>query len=472
MKTTKRVIAVVLAVMMLALMVPFAASAAAYDYNAEITAKEGYTVSVYRIADFDGADKYTAVSGVAADIKSAVEAVPAVPQNILNAAEAAKKAGQNTGVKEGADLVVGATGKVSFGTNTPGLYYATITGTPAGVNVKSTGGSIFYLADAKNASGASMKTATIDISGKIADGTVTVSKTVKNSDMGSDTQTTAKIGEEVTFVLTASVTGTKDEYLNEYVIHDAMASTLDYVRVASVKVDSTTLKATDDYTVDADDKTDIKIALTSTYLNAAKEGTNGFYNAANVVVELVGKLNNSAKIGRETNDDATAYDNTVANYNKDKLTYKNKYNVESEKTGNTVHVYSFRLPVEKVDATTNNKIDTATFQLTGINNYSETKNTSNGEVTFSGLKAGTYTLKETAAPDGYNINTTEYTVVISANGTVTVNGTTAAKVTVSDTPIVMPATGGQGTMIFTIIGISLIACAGVLFIILKKRASK
>ena len=35
----------------------------------------------------------------------------------------------------------------------------------------------------------------------------------------------------------------------------------------------------------------------------------------------------------------------------------------------------------------------------------------------------------------------------------------------------MPATGGNGTMIFTIVGASLIACAGILFIILKKRAA-
>ena len=45
-------------------------------------------------------------------------------------------------------------------------------------------------------------------------------------------------------------------------------------------------------------------------------------------------------------------------------------------------------------------------------------------------------------------------------------------VKIGDTPVVMPASGGQGTMIFTIVGISLIACAGVLFIVLKKRSSK
>ena len=467
MKATKRILAVVMAVMMLALMVPFAASAAD-TYTATIKAKEGYTISMYKLAAYDGtSDHYTAVAGVATDIKTAVEAKPVVAQTVLTAAETAKKAGQNTGTPVGTAQKAGTDGKVTFTTTEPGLYYATVTGTPVGVNVKSTGGAVFYLSDAKDGNGRSMTTAdNIDISSKISDGDVTVSKKIVGSDMGNDYQATAKIGEEVTFQLTASVTGTKDEYLNSYVIHDSMAEGLDFVRVDSVAVDGTTLTETDDYTVTSTNKSDIQIALTADYLNDAKAGTNGFYDAANVTVTLVGKLNDNAVVGRKNSDDATLYDNTVANYNKDRLSYKNKYNAESTKNGNTVHVYTFSLPVEKVDATNNNKItdDTATFLLTGTN-YSKTSDTVNGVVTFSGLKAGTYTLKETAAPKGYNINNTEYTVVIASDGTIT-------KVTVGDTPIIVPATGGQGTMIFTIIGASLIACAGIFFIIFKRRTSK
>ena len=472
MKATKRILAVVMAVMMLALMVPFAASAES-TYTATIKAKEGYTISMYKLAAYDGtSDHYTAVAGVATGIKTAVEAKPVVAQTVLTAAETAKKAGQNTGTPVGTAKADSTDGKVTFSTTEPGLYYATVTGTPVGVNVKSTGGAVFYLSDAKDANNRSMTTADVDISSKISDGDVTVSKKIVGSDMG-DYQATAKIGEEVTFQLTASVTGTKDEYLNSYVIHDSMAEGLDFVRVDSVAVDSTTLTVTDDYTVTSTDKSDIQIALTADYLNDAKAGTNGFYDAANVVVTLTGTLNENAVVGRKNSDDATAYDNIVANYNKDSLSYKNKYNAESTKNGNTVHVYTFSLPVEKVDATNNNKItaDAATFQLTGTN-YSKTSATVDGVVTFSGLKAGTYTLKETAAPKGYNINNTEYTVVIASDGTITMGNDTITKVTVGDTPIIVPATGGQGTMIFTIIGASLIACAGIFFIIFKRRTSK
>ena len=477
MKATKRIMAVVLAVMMLALMIPFAASAAG-NYTAAITVKPDYKVTVYRIADVTDAGAYTAVSGVDSTIKTAVEATPAVPQDILAAAEAAKKANKNTGVKTGNELTAGTTGTVNFTTTTPGLYYATVTGTPAGVNVKSTGGAIFYLSDSLTTTGGTMATATVDISSKIHDGDVNVSKAIKTSDMGSTTQTTAKVGENVTFTLTASVTGTKDEYLKSYVIHDTMADTLDFVEVKSVKVEGDNLDDLTegaDYTVNSDNKSDITIALSQAYLDAAKAGTNDFYASSNVIVELVGKLNNNAVVGRTAGDDATAYANTVANYNKDSLTYTNKYDSSATKEGNTVHVYTFSVDIYKVDSTTEaTKRDGATFTLTKGSDVFSATTANGGKATFTGLKAGTYTLKEIDPPKGYNLNETEYTVTINADGTVTSAqyDATLKGVKIGDTPVVMPASGGQGTMIFTIVGISLIACAGVLFIVLKKRSSK
>ena len=471
MKATKRILAVVMVVMLLALMIPFAASAAT-TYTAEIEAKEGYTVSLYKIGALnDNGTAYTAVSGVAAGIKTAVEASPVVPQTVLDAAEAAKKAGQNTGTLIGTEEV-GSTKKVTFNPTDAGLYYATITGTPAGVNVKSTGGSIFYLSDAKNASGEDMNTAKVNISGKISDGDVNVSKEIVTYDI-SNTQTTAMVGEEVTFQLKASVTGTKDEYLKSYVIHDSMSDGLDYVKVDSVYVDTTKLEATD-YTVTSDDKTDIQIALTDAYLNAAKAGTNNFYASSNVIVNIVGKLNANAVKGRTTDDDKTVYANTVANYNKDSLTYTNKYDATNTKEGNTVHVYTFDVDIYKVDATNDaTKLDGATFTLTKGTDSFEATTANGGKATFAGLEQGTYTLKETVAPKGYNLNNTEYTVTINADGTVTSAQYDAILkgVKIGDTPVVMPATGGNGTMIFTIVGASLIACAGILFVILKKRAA-
>lgn len=65
MKTTKKIFAAVLAVMMIALMIPFSASAATSDaYNAFIKGKNGFTVNVYKVAKIDTTTgEYTEIQG-------------------------------------------------------------------------------------------------------------------------------------------------------------------------------------------------------------------------------------------------------------------------------------------------------------------------------------------------------------------------------------------------------------------------
>lgn len=65
MKTTKKIFAAVLAVMMIALMIPFSASAATSDaYNAFIKGKNGFTVNVYKVATINTTTgEYTEIQG-------------------------------------------------------------------------------------------------------------------------------------------------------------------------------------------------------------------------------------------------------------------------------------------------------------------------------------------------------------------------------------------------------------------------
>lgn len=108
----------------------------------------------------------------------------------------------------------------------------------------------------------------------------------------------------------------------------------------------------------------------------------------------------------------------------------------------------------------------------------DTKTTdSSGNVTFEKLAAGTYTVQETIAPSGYNLNSTVYTVNISTKGVITVsvdgNPSQVDQVEVPDYPVTVPQTGGMGTMMFYVGGAALIACAGVLLFVLKrKKAAK
>lgn len=115
----------------------------------------------------------------------------------------------------------------------------------------------------------------------------------------------------------------------------------------------------------------------------------------------------------------------------------------------------------------------------------------NGILTFEGLNAGTYTITELVAPDGYNLLKDPITVTIiaeadmtNANWTVTENVGYGTKSTlqVGDNNLFsfnvennsgseLPSTGGMGTTIFYVLGSLLVVIAGVA-LVTKKRMSK
>lgn len=462
MKTTKKILAAFLVVMMLVMMIPFSASAAT-TYSAEITGKEGYTIDVYKIADVNtttGAYSNTLSSEISNILKKTTDnGVDSAA--LLKACEALSANALGTSLL---NATFDSTEKITFSTATAGVFYVKVTGTPDGVSVKKSGGSIlslpYYVKDTN-----SWETSLNNLTLKIEDGSVSVDKYIVE---GSNkvTSTTANIGDTITFELTASVTGSLEAPLSEYTIHDKMSVGLDTPSVVSVYVDNTKLTLNSDYTVDTTDLTDITISLTDAYLTAAATDKNSFYSSSNVIVTLTAILNENATIGKDN-------DLTNDNTNSDSLTYTNKYGQESV-PGDTVRVYTFDLDVEKVDATdTSKKLAGATFALYNSESalVESLTTDSTGTVTFTGIKAGTYTLKETAAPAGYSLNAKTFTVVISADGVVTFNGNKIDVLTVENTPIVLPATGGMGTMMFTIIGASLIVCAGVLFLVVRRKKS-
>lgn len=472
MKTTKKIFAAVLAVMMIALMIPFSASAATSDaYNAFIKGKNGFKVNVYKVATINTTTgEYTEIQGgtaVATALKTWKNASGNDSKALLEACENATFADSKGDHTFASDEDV-----YNFGTDEAGVYYVKVTGQPAETSVKKKGGALFALPEGTKTTQGSAE-APIEL--KINTGEVTVSKEIVGADI--DTKhTTASAGDTVTFKLTASVTGSKEVPLTEYTIHDNLSDSFRDPAVTEVMVGSTKLQEGTDYTVDKTNLLDIQISLTSDYLANAKkaegeEGSNDFYASSDVVVTLTAILKDTAASGYNTTD----------NSNSDSLTYTNTYGQTSKPGDDTVYVYTFDLPVFKYDGTTTDKtgLGNATFELkTKEGTLIDTKTTdSSGNVTFAKLAAGTYTVQETKAPSGYNLNSSEYTVVISTTGIITVsvdgNSSEVNQVEVPDYPVTVPSTGGMGTMMFYVGGAALIACAGVLLFVLKrKKAAK
>lgn len=472
MKTTKKIFAAILAVMMIALMIPFSASAATSDaYNAFIKGKNGFTVNVYKVAKINTTTgEYTEIQGGTA-VATALKTWKNASGNDSKALLAACENATFTDADSKGDHTFASDEDVyNFGANEAGVYYVKVTGQPAETSVKSKGGALFALPEGTKKTQGSAE-APIEL--KINTGAVNVSKEIVGGDI--DTKhTTASAGDTVTFKLTASVTGSKEVPLTEYTIHDNLSGSFDTPAVTEVKVDNTKL-STSDYTVDASSQSDIKISLSESYLKAAKEGTNDFYASSNVVVTLTAILKDTAVSGY----------NTTNNSNSDSLTYTNTYGQTSKPGDDTVYVYTFDLPVFKYDGTTEDKkgLGNATFVLKKADGtevatkVTSVEEGSKGKVTFEKLAAGTYTVQETKAPSGYNLNSTVYTVNISTDGVITVSvdgdPSPVDQVEVPDYPVTVPSTGGMGTMMFYVGGAALIACAGVLLFVLKrKKAAK
>jgi|GEM_PF-221841 len=125
----------------------------------------------------------------------------------------------------------------------------------------------------------------------------------------------------------------------------------------------------------------------------------------------------------------------------------------------TNHLKDFTLKVLKQDDG-QKPLTGATFVLTGPNDYEETIIGDDlSEFIFTGLRPGSYTLTETATPEGYIGISAPITIVIAPNGTVTIDGEAIEDVlTVEENLILLkvanqpksplPQTGGGGIIPF------------------------
>ncbi len=134
-----------------------------------------------------------------------------------------------------------------------------------------------------------------------------------------------------------------------------------------------------------------------------------------------------------------------------------------------IYVYSKQLgslTIIKVDEL-GEPLDGAEFELTGKDGFSMTKTSDeDGIITFEELDWGTYTLKETKAPGGYRLLTSERTIKISDDS---LHVQEEIENTLQDWEI--PQTGGIGTIGFYGIGLVLMAIATYFYVRRRKAVN-
>lgn len=294
------------------------------------------------------------------------------------------------------------------------------------------------------------------------------------------------IGDDVPFQLTATLANNIESYKTYSLkFNDTLSKGLDYNNDAVIKLGDKVV--TDSFTpsYDATAKT-----LTFTCDNILAFGAK---NSDKIVVEYTAKLNENAEIGAAGNP------NTVY------LDFSNNPNNGGEgDRGKTpedkVIVFTYKLTVNKVDKE-NKPLTGAEFSLfkkvNGKDELVEVKKilSTNAEGTvfgFTGLDDGTYVLRETKTPDGYN-SIEDQTFTISAkhdenkdNPELTALTGDPASGSVIDFGVIMPekgelptdvvnnkgsvlpSTGGAGRVAIYVIGAILVLGGGIV-LVTKKR---
>ena len=300
-------------------------------------------------------------------------------------------------------------------------------------------------------------------------------------------KTTAAIGDKVTFTVDSDVpTYPASAYNVAYELEDIMAEGLTFN--GDLKAYGINANGKKELTPDTEFKADYKQSTTEGKTKIFKLKFDYSLIKDYTKIELVysATVNEKIKIGSNQNT------------NEVKFTYDQK-----EKSSYTV-LYSFGFDLTKrADSETGELLAGAEFELKQDGNALKFRKLSNGhyavdpagetklvtgadgKIIIDGLDVGDYKLKETKAPDNFNLMQGEKDVIIEQNGEAqekhllaNTNDKENSKSaywyqTVVDKRISgLPATGGMGTTIFMVAGIAVMACAVVALMVVLKRQKR
>lgn len=404
------------------------------------------------------------------------------------------------------------------GTSTlAGKYVATFTGLDLGYYLVSPEGGYVSTTGNRGTDAILVPVSDADATIELKSQYPTVDKTVQNGEAAAGDKTSAEIGDKLTFTLTSQVPDVTNYDYYQFAFSDNLSNGLTLNRdsikvwIGNELIDGNKLTAGTQYTVNGSGN-QLTINL-GAYNDSAQIGehTQAIYDAKGlftgkagqtITVQYTATLNANAVVGTD-------------NPNSAKVEYSN--DPDSFETGNSTttvtHQYDFEFILKKVDEE-QNPLANAVFELQDANGNAidlvqvtadkgtgavyrkamETGETGSvvspkgrvttgptGIIKFQGLAAGTYKLVEVDAPEGYNgldgaveITIADTTTDPETSITWTVStkdGGTAADHTVTienHKGIELPSTGGMGTVIFTVVGVAVVA-GGAIWMVQRNR---
>ena len=349
----------------------------------------------------------------------------------------------------------------------------------------------YYLVESSVGALCSLDTTKPNVTIKEKNGVPTVEKTITDGGVRAtdNKSNSVNIGDTVTFQTIINV----KKGAQGYVLHDTLSNGLKLISKINNLTDSpimavahgtdesgkefhNNLIKNSEYTITYDDN-NFTVTILDSYL---KNHETVDYDIA---ISYKATLTDAAVIGGEGNTNDTYL----------------KYGVDSKSTHSTTTTYTFGIPVFKytdtntplpgaqfilsTDSTCQDETKNLKFSLNESGKYrfntngtATLKSQSDGYINIEGLKAGTYYLKETKAPKGYNLLKNPVTIKIDSEGKIYVDGSTTA--TTDDVRVqnnsgtLLPSTGGAGTTMIYLVGALLVLGSGVVLASKRKSNSK
>lgn len=273
--------------------------------------------------------------------------------------------------------------------------------------------------------------------------------------------------------------------------HDTMADQLSMNDgTMAVKIGDNRTLTSEDYTYTTETGDGCSFHVTLDLVDLYEDGTitdNDYAAQTPIVVTYDATLSSNATAGTYTNTSHVSWDKNIVDREDptdepENPTPQPDPDDSKESEEDEVEVDTYDIKLTKIDNANGALLAGATFKLekqvdggwvdlektqtTPVDNPETNDVNEAGIITWSGLEAGTYRLTEIEAPDNYVLIDTPVVVTVPDDA----DDSNIASITFRNGQV--PATGGNGTMIFTIAGVVILGGAAVVLAVSHSRKKK